>query len=175
MKGINIDPPFNVFQEDPRFKDELASVRVEKMIEHIKSKLPGKPQFLLCFLSERKNSNVYGPWKKKILVESGTILGTTRPTHYHVLYDEIGFSADDLQELVHSLAYVYQRRTTAISVVAPICYAHLAAAQMETMMKFDDMSETNSSSHGGSTKDGPVLVPTMPKLHKDVATSMFFC
>jgi hypothetical protein len=32
--------------------------------------------------------------------------GTTRPTHYHVLHDELGFSADDLQELVHSLSYV---------------------------------------------------------------------
>lgn len=32
--------------------------------------------------------------------------GTTRPTHYHVLLDEVGFSADDLQELVHSLSYV---------------------------------------------------------------------
>ena len=32
--------------------------------------------------------------------------GTTRPTHYHVLLDEIGFSPDDLQELVHSLSYV---------------------------------------------------------------------
>ena len=32
--------------------------------------------------------------------------GTTRPTHYHVLWDEVGFSADDLQELVHSLFYV---------------------------------------------------------------------
>jgi len=35
-----------------------------------------------------------------------TIQGTSRPTHYHVLLDEIGFSADDLQELVHSLSYV---------------------------------------------------------------------
>jgi eukaryotic translation initiation factor 2C len=35
------------------------------------------------------------------------MIGTTRPTHYHVLYDEIGFSADELQELVHSLSYVY--------------------------------------------------------------------
>ncbi|XP_078437849.1 protein argonaute 4A-like isoform X2 [Wolffia australiana] len=43
------------------------------------------------------------------------MIGTTRPTHYHVLYDENGFSADDLQELVHSLSYVYQRSTTAIS------------------------------------------------------------
>jgi len=32
--------------------------------------------------------------------------GTTRPTHYHILHDEIGFNPDDLQELVHSLSYV---------------------------------------------------------------------
>ncbi|KAK8581489.1 hypothetical protein V6N12_071710 [Hibiscus sabdariffa] len=44
------------------------------------------------------------------------MIGTTRPTHYHILLDQIGFSADDLQELVHSLSYVYQRSTTAISV-----------------------------------------------------------
>ena len=42
--------------------------------------------------------------------------GTTRPTHYHILHDEIRFTADDLQDLVHSLSYVYQRSTTAISV-----------------------------------------------------------
>ncbi|KQK03877.2 hypothetical protein BRADI_2g10360v3, partial [Brachypodium distachyon] len=35
------------------------------------------------------------------------MIGTTRPTHYHVLYDDIGFSPDELQELVHSLSYVY--------------------------------------------------------------------
>jgi len=35
-----------------------------------------------------------------------TIQGTSRPTHYHVLLDEIGFKADELQELVHSLSYV---------------------------------------------------------------------
>ncbi|GJN34391.1 hypothetical protein PR202_gb23047 [Eleusine coracana subsp. coracana] len=46
-------------------------------------------------------------------------IGTSRPTHYHVLLDEIGFSADDLQKLVLSLSYVYQRSTTAISVVGP--------------------------------------------------------
>ncbi|KAM0841035.1 hypothetical protein ACQ4PT_059275 [Festuca glaucescens] len=35
------------------------------------------------------------------------MIGTTRPTHYHVLHDDIGFSPDDLQELVHNLSYVY--------------------------------------------------------------------
>ncbi|MED6176340.1 Protein argonaute 4A, partial [Stylosanthes scabra] len=102
------------------------------------------------------------------------MIGTTRPTHYHVLLDEIGFSPDDLQELVHSLSYVYQRSTTAISVVAPICYAHLAATQMGQFMKYEDKSET-SSSHGGLTAAGAVPVPQLPKLQDNVCNSMFFC
>ncbi|PPS16050.1 hypothetical protein GOBAR_AA04519 [Gossypium barbadense] len=53
------------------------------------------------------------------------MIGITRQTHYHVLLDQAGFSADDLQEFVHSLSYMYQMSTPAIFVVAPICYAHL--------------------------------------------------
>ncbi|CAH8383294.1 unnamed protein product [Eruca vesicaria subsp. sativa] len=104
------------------------------------------------------------------------MIGTTRPTHYHVLYDEIRFSADHLQELVHSLSYVYQRSTTAMSVVAPICYAHSAAAQMRTAMKFEDMSFSETASiHDGITRSGEPPVPSMPKLNSAVASSMFFC
>ncbi|PPS12719.1 hypothetical protein GOBAR_AA07917 [Gossypium barbadense] len=58
------------------------------------------------------------------------MIGITRQTHYHVVLVQAGFSADDLQEFVHSLSYMYQRSTTAIFVVAPICYAHLAASQL---------------------------------------------
>lgn len=64
--------------------------------------------------------------------------------------------------------------TSQIFAVAPICYAHLAAAQMGTAMKFEDISET-SSSHGGITIAGAVSVPPMPKLNTKVASSMFFC
>ncbi|XP_044425192.1 protein argonaute 4A [Triticum aestivum] len=97
------------------------------------------------------------------------IIGTTRPTHYHVLHDEIGFSTDDLQELVHSLSYTYQRSTTAISVVAPIYYAHLAAAHVAKFTKLDDgMSETSSQAEAAP-------VPELPFLHPNVASSMFFC
>ncbi|KAG6532092.1 hypothetical protein ZIOFF_005930 [Zingiber officinale] len=67
------------------------------------------------------------------------MIGITRPTHYHVLMNEIGFTTDSLQELVHSLSYVFQRSTTAISVVAPICYAHLAATQVGQFVKFEDL------------------------------------
>ncbi|KAH1121983.1 hypothetical protein J1N35_005143 [Gossypium stocksii] len=51
----------------------------------------------------------------------------------------------DNKELVHSLSYVYQKSTTAISVVASICYIHLAALQLGQFMKFMDASETSSS------------------------------
>ncbi|CAA7389080.1 unnamed protein product [Spirodela intermedia] len=101
------------------------------------------------------------------------MIGTTRPTHYHVLYDEIGFSADKLQELVHSLSYVYQRSTTAVSLVAPICYAHLAAAQVGQFIRFEESSET--SGRGDVTSAGSVPVVALPRLHSRVCESMFFC
>ncbi|XP_049343049.1 protein argonaute 4-like [Solanum verrucosum] len=102
------------------------------------------------------------------------MIGTTQPTHYHVLLDEVGFSPDELQELVHNLSYVYQRSTTATSIVAPIGYAHLAAAQVGQWMKFEDTSET-SSSQGGLRNASLVTVPQLPRLKKNVASSMFFC
>ncbi|CAL4957224.1 unnamed protein product [Urochloa decumbens] len=392
MKGIKVENPFDAFEENPSMRRAPAVRRVEDMFEQVKTKLPGAPKFLLCILAERKNSDVYGPWKKKCLAEFGIVtqcvaptrvndqyltnvllkinaklgglnsmlqvestpamplvskvptmilgmdvshgspgqsdvpsiaavvssrewpliskyrasvrsqspkmemidslfkprgtdddeglikeclldfytssgkrkpeqiiifrdgvsesqfnqvlnieldqiieackfldatwepkftlivaqknhhtkffipgdpnnvppgtvvdnkichpknydfymcshagmIGTTRPTHYHILHDEIGFTPDDLQELVHSLSYVYQRSTTAISVVAPICYAHLAAAQVGQFIKFEEMSET-SSSQGGHTSAGSVPVQELPRLHEKVKSSMFFC
>lgn len=95
------------------------------------------------------------------------MIGTSRPAHYHVLLDEIGFSPDALQNLILSLSYVYQRSSSATSIVAPVSYAHLAAQQMGQFIKFEDSSE----------KDGltSIHIPEMPKLHEDVEDSMFFC
>ncbi|KAK5819340.1 hypothetical protein F383_20383 [Gossypium arboreum] len=100
------------------------------------------------------------------------MIGTSRPAHYHVLLDEIGFSPNDLQNLIHCLSYVYQRSTAAVSIVAPICYAHLAAYQMGQFLKLDEHSETSS---GNVTSTGSILVPDLPRLKKNVASTMFFC
>lgn len=101
------------------------------------------------------------------------MIGTSRPAHYHVLLDEIGFSPDDLQNLIHSLSYVYQRSTSAVSIVAPICYAHLAAKQVGQFVKFEDSE--NSSEEKTMTSSGSIPVLELPRLHKDVAKTMFFC
>lgn len=58
--------------------------------------------------------------------------------------------------------------------VAPICYAHLAAAQMGQFMKFEEFAETSSGSGGVPSSSGAV-VPELPRLHADVCSSMFFC
>uniref|UniRef100_A0A0D6R7G7 Piwi domain-containing protein n=1 Tax=Araucaria cunninghamii TaxID=56994 RepID=A0A0D6R7G7_ARACU len=105
-------------------------------------------------------------------------IGTSRPTHYHVLLDENNFTVDDLQILVHALSYVYQRSTTAISSVAPINYAHLAATQMQQFLKAEELSESASRSgrgEGSVASGGGGNVPELPKLHATVRDSMFFC
>ncbi|UJR37628.1 hypothetical protein I4U23_030325 [Adineta vaga] len=57
------------------------------------------------------------------------IQGTSRPILYHVLYDEIGFSSDEIQSLTYYLCHSDVRCTKAVSVPAPVHYAHLAAYQ----------------------------------------------
>ena len=53
--------------------------------------------------------------------------GTSRPSHYHVLWDDNNLSADELQQLTYQLCHTYVRCTRSVSVPAPAYYAHLVA------------------------------------------------
>ncbi|KAK9077377.1 hypothetical protein SSX86_005714 [Deinandra increscens subsp. villosa] len=102
------------------------------------------------------------------------MIGTSRPAHYHVLLDEIGFSPDALQNLILSLSYISQRGSAATSIVAPVSYAHLAARQMGQFIRFEDLEET-ASGKDSVTSIGSIPIPKLPKLDEDVEDSMFFC
>jgi hypothetical protein len=41
----------------------------------------------------------------RIYVVIGNLQGTSRPAHYHVLWDENNFSADEIQSLTNNLCY----------------------------------------------------------------------
>ncbi|KAI0664173.1 argonaute-like protein [Cubamyces menziesii] len=56
----------------------------------------------------------------------GGLQGTTRPTHYYVVRDEIGIGADQLQGLTNDISYTFARATKAVSLVSPAYYADLA-------------------------------------------------
>jgi len=55
------------------------------------------------------------------------IQGTSRPCHYHVLWDDNKMTADDLEQLSYYLCHLYSRCTKSVSYPAPTYYSHLAA------------------------------------------------
>ncbi|KAJ3022179.1 eukaryotic translation initiation factor 2C, 2 [Thoreauomyces humboldtii] len=63
------------------------------------------------------------------LTSHAGLQGTSKPAHYHVLYDETHFAADDIQEFTYRLCYLFARSSRAVSIVPPAYYAHLVAAR----------------------------------------------
>ena len=80
--------------------------------------------------------------------------GTSRPTHYHVLWDENNFDANSLQALTYQLCHTYARCTKAVSIPAPVYYAHWVAkrAAMSANFRDDDTSSVSSGSSGDLQK-----------------------
>uniref|UniRef100_A0A2N9G2L5 Piwi domain-containing protein n=1 Tax=Fagus sylvatica TaxID=28930 RepID=A0A2N9G2L5_FAGSY len=99
------------------------------------------------------------------------IQGTSRPTHYHVLYDENNFSADSLQVLTNNLCYTYARCTRSVSIVPPAYYAHLAAFRARYYIE-GELSEGGSTSGGNAH---PVEIRALPMVMKNVKDVMFYC
>jgi len=63
------------------------------------------------------------------LQSHGGLLGTSRPAHYSVLYDQNKFSADALQSLSFALCHVYARSTRSVSIPAPVYYADIVCSR----------------------------------------------
>ena len=55
------------------------------------------------------------------------IQGTTKPTNYHLLWDDFNMTADDIIKMTYYLCHVYARCERSVSYPAPTYYAHLAA------------------------------------------------
>ncbi|CAI5992470.1 unnamed protein product [Closterium sp. NIES-64] len=79
-----------------------------------------------------------------------SIQGTSRPTHYRVLWDENGSTADSMQALCYSLCYTYARCTRSVSLVPPAYYADLAATRARLYLEGISGSMRGSGSESGS-------------------------
>jgi hypothetical protein len=51
----------------------------------------------------------------------GGLQGTTRPTHYYVVVNEMGFKADELQSLTNNVSYMFARATKARTMTVALC------------------------------------------------------
>lgn len=112
------------------------------------------------------------------------IQGTSRPSHYHVLWDDNRFDSDELQQLTYQLCHTYVRCTRSVSIPAPAYYAHLVAfrARYHLVEKEHDSDPTFQSScsgegsHMSGTSDErtPTALARAVTVHSDTNQVMYF-
>jgi eukaryotic translation initiation factor 2C len=99
-----------------------------------------------CMAGTVVDTGIVHPFEFDFYLQSHAGLhGTSRPTHYHVLYDENRFTSDSLQEFTYKLCHLYARCTRTVSLVPAAYYAHLVAARARFHSKGERWSDTESS------------------------------
>uniref|UniRef100_A0A7N2R7Z6 Uncharacterized protein n=1 Tax=Quercus lobata TaxID=97700 RepID=A0A7N2R7Z6_QUELO len=105
-------------------------------------------------------------------------LGTSKPTHYYVLWDEHGFTSDELQKLIYHMCFIFVRCTKPVSLVPPVYYADLIAYRgrlyYEAVVEVQSPASATSSSSSSSPFSAASLDPYFFKLHADLENIMFF-
>lgn len=103
------------------------------------------------------------------------IQGTSRPSHYHVLWDDNHFDSDELQCLTYQLCHTYVRCTRSVSIPAPAYYAHLVAfrARYHLVEKEHDSGEGSHQS-GNSEDRTPSAMARAVTVHVDTNRVMYF-
>ncbi|TKY58967.1 argonaute 2 [Spatholobus suberectus] len=111
-------------------------------------------------------------------------LGTSKPTHYHVLWDEHKFTSNDLQKLIYDMCFTFARCTKPVSLVPPVYYADLTAYRGRLYYEaMDRMQSPGSAASSSSSRITSSSVSSAGsslndlgcyKLHADVENIMFF-
>ncbi|KAG0084009.1 Eukaryotic translation initiation factor 2C, partial [Podila epicladia] len=118
-----------------------------------------------CMAGTVVDTGVVHPFEFDFYLQSHAGLqGTSRPTHYHVLYDENRFTADSLQEFTYKLCHLYARCTRSVSMVPPAYYAHLVAARARFHSRGERWSDTESSEAGGDESTYLAVKPDLLKV-----------
>uniref|UniRef100_A0A8C7ZE26 Argonaute RISC catalytic component 3b n=1 Tax=Oryzias sinensis TaxID=183150 RepID=A0A8C7ZE26_9TELE len=103
------------------------------------------------------------------------IQGTSRPSHYHILWDDNCFTADEFQLLTYQLCHTYVRCTRSVSIPAPAYYAHLVAfrARYHLVDKEHDSAEGSHISGQSNGRDPQALAKAV-QIHHDTLRTMYF-
>ena len=109
------------------------------------------------------------------LYSQSRIQATSKPTRYHVLWDENNFCSDELQRLIYALCFSSPRCNEAVRLIPPVHYADLAAyrgRQYFDAMEFSQPIHSDASSSSSTVSNSNV--PQLLKLHPDMENIMYF-
>jgi len=100
------------------------------------------------------------------------LLGTSRPAHYNVLWDENNFTPDSMQQLAFALCHVYARSTRSVSIPAPVYYADIVCARAKN--HFDpslnvDLSDSEPTPSDPANKSSAKTLSYYQKAFKPLA------
>jgi eukaryotic translation initiation factor 2C len=96
------------------------------------------------------DKDVTSPNKSDFYLQSHPGLkGTSRPSHYIVLYNKLGFSIDIVQQISYLLCYAYARCTRSVSIPAPVYYADIVCSRagfyLDENLGYSDFGSSGTS------------------------------
>jgi eukaryotic translation initiation factor 2C len=106
------------------------------------------------------------------------LLGTSRPAHYSILYDENHFTADGIQSLSFALCHVYARSTRSVSIPAPVYYADIVCARAKNhydpqgTLDFSESATQTDVAQANTTLEA--FKRGFKPLHRNMSTVMYF-
>ncbi|PCH42610.1 argonaute-like protein [Wolfiporia cocos MD-104 SS10] len=119
--------------------------------------------------------DVTHPWGLDWYLQSqaGTS-GTSRPSHYSVLYDDNKFSADNLQALSYALCHACARSTRSISIPAPVYYAGIVASRAIYQCEPEAIYQDDPEADHDSADSASAFMRAYKPLHRNMSSVMYF-
>lgn len=111
---------------DGKFGNVPSGTIIDTQITH-----PTELDFYLCSHASIQVSNynyfIHNLFFNFYYVNAHIFKGTSRPTKYHLIWDDNNLTEDALEQLTFYLCFMFARCTRSVSYPAPTYYAHLAA------------------------------------------------
>ncbi|KAJ4896721.1 Protein argonaute 2 [Raphanus sativus] len=107
-------------------------------------------------------------------------IGTSKPTHYYALWDELGFTSDQMQKLIFDMCFTFTRCTKPVSLVPPVYYADMVAFRGRMYHEASSREKNIRQPRGAPPPLATVLSSlsleekAVFKLHKELEDVMFF-